>query len=47
MYENRAMKLVEILLKRGQMRENDGEVNFIKRHCKHEYKCCSENPLYD
>jgi hypothetical protein len=46
-YENRTMKLVEIVLRRrGEgMRENDGRINIIKIHCKHICKCHIETTL--
>jgi hypothetical protein len=40
-YENRTMKPVEIVLRRGkrEIRENDVGVNLIKVYCKHICKC--------
>jgi hypothetical protein len=47
MYENRTMKTVEIVLRRGGIWETDGGVNIIKIYCKHIRKCHSESPLYN
>jgi hypothetical protein len=44
-YENRIMKLVEIVLRRGDgKRENDGGVNLTKIHSVHIYKCHNISP---
>jgi hypothetical protein len=42
LYENRTMKLVEIFLRRGRMRETD----LIKICCKHIHKCHNVCPLH-
>jgi hypothetical protein len=47
-YENRKMKLVEIVLRRGQ--KDEGEwwwrgVYLIKIYCKHVWKCNNLSPL--
>jgi hypothetical protein len=41
MYENRIVKPVEIVLRRGKRgkRADNGGVNLIKLHCKHICKC--------
>jgi hypothetical protein len=39
-YENRRMKSIEIVLRRGRgTTNNDGGVNLIKIYCKHICKC--------
>jgi hypothetical protein len=45
-YENRIMKSVEIVLRRGEggMRDKDEGVNLIKVYCKHICKCDTESP---
>jgi hypothetical protein len=44
-YENRTIKPVEIVLRRGaEMKKNDGGLNLIKIHHKHIYKCHNEIP---
>jgi hypothetical protein len=44
MYENRTMKLVEIVLTWRRMRENSGGGVRIKIYCKHICKCCNVLP---
>jgi hypothetical protein len=47
MYENRTMKAVEIVLRRGkEMRENGRGVSLIKIYCEHMYKRHDGSPLY-
>jgi hypothetical protein len=42
--ENRTMKPVEIILKRGEGRENDGRENPTKAHCKRIWKITMKSP---
>jgi hypothetical protein len=44
-YENRTMTPVEIVLRRGAVRENDGEVNLIKIYRKYICEYHNESPL--
>jgi hypothetical protein len=48
-YENRIMKLVEVVLRRGRRgrRENDEGMNLIEIHYKHICKRHNETPLYN
>jgi hypothetical protein len=46
-YENKAMKFVEIVLKgTGEVREKDDGVNLPKIHCKHICKCHYESSVH-
>jgi hypothetical protein len=48
MYENRAMKSAEDILRReGGLESVMERANVIKIHCKHIHKCHSVSPLYN
>jgi hypothetical protein len=47
-YENRTMKPVEIVLRRGkEKRNNNIRVNLFQVHCEHICKCHNESPMYN
>jgi hypothetical protein len=49
MYENRSMKLVEIVLRRGEAEQGGvlEEINLIRVHCMHAWKYHYKTPLYN